>query len=344
MAEDEVEGPSRRAFLAGAGAAGLAGVALSSVVWAAPAMAQIPGGGGAGGTGAGLPSVLDLTLDGMPAGLLFSAEGGQATSDVVVEKVGSDHIQKKHIANVKYEDIAVQCGTGMSKAFYNWIKASFDNKFERHSGSVRALNNRGEGTALDFTNALLTEIGMPALDAASKDAAKMTLKFKPETTRMKATTGFSQGAKAQKQWLPSNFRLEIDGIDCTKVNKIDAITVKQAFVEDPVGGLRDVTREPAYLEIPNLRVELPLGSGDTWFQWLEDFVVKGNNGDDKERGGSLTYLAPDNTSPLFVLTFKHLGIFKVAPDKMEAGAEGIRRVKAEMYCEQMTFDYKVGWA
>ena len=36
---------------------------------------------------------------------------------------------------------------------------------------------------------------------------------------------------------------------------------------------------------------------------------------------------------LFTLTFKHLGIFKLTPEKVEAGSENIRRVKAEMYCE-----------
>jgi len=29
---------------------------------------------------------------------------------------------KKHIAGVKYEDITVNCGTGMAKGFYNWTK------------------------------------------------------------------------------------------------------------------------------------------------------------------------------------------------------------------------------
>lgn len=35
------------------------------------------------------------------------------------------------------------------------------------------------GTGGTFNLSLVTEIGMPALDAASKDAAKLTIKFKP---------------------------------------------------------------------------------------------------------------------------------------------------------------------
>lgn len=41
----------------------------------------------------------------------------------------------------------------------------------------------------DFVNALITQIGFPALDAAGKDAAKLTIKFSPEYTRAQAKTG-----------------------------------------------------------------------------------------------------------------------------------------------------------
>ena len=76
-----------------------------------------------------------LEIDGAHAGWLHSAEGGHATSDVVTEKVGADMIQKKHLAGVKYEDISISCGTGMSKAFYDWIQDSFDHKASRKNGA-----------------------------------------------------------------------------------------------------------------------------------------------------------------------------------------------------------------
>ena len=39
---------------------------------------------------------------------------------------------------------------------------------------------------------------------------------------------------------------------------------------------------------------------------------------------------------LFTLEFHNLGIFKLASETVEAGDQ-IQRVKAEMYCVQMTF-------
>src|SRR5258708_34582184 len=76
-----------------------------------------------------------LEVGKVAAGWVQSVEGGHATSDVVVEKVGADHLQHKHIGGVKYEDISVSCGTGMSKAFYEWIKPSFDRQHMRNDGA-----------------------------------------------------------------------------------------------------------------------------------------------------------------------------------------------------------------
>ena len=103
---------------------------VTAAMVAAPALVQesaaTPQDAAAGGNvlvGGALPAVqrtytagkFALELDGLFAGWVFSTEGGNATGDVVVEKVGEDHIERKHIGGVKYEDITVTCGTGMSK-------------------------------------------------------------------------------------------------------------------------------------------------------------------------------------------------------------------------------------
>jgi len=294
-----------------------------------------------------------LELDGTKAGWIQSVEGGHASSEVVVEKLGPDHIARKHLAGVKYEDITVNCGTGMSKAFYEWMKASFDHKHVRKDGAIVAADyDFKEMSRLTFYRALITEIGFPALDASSKDAAKMTIKFAPEKTEQKNAAGgsiagkFENQSKVQKKWLPANFRLKIDGLDkaCQRVNKIEALVVKQKVVEDPVGELRDYAKEPANLEIPNLVITFPESHSDDFVKWHEDFVIKGNNGEDKEKGGTLEYLTPNLQEVLFTITFSHLGIFKLTPEKVEGHSEQIRRVKAEMYCEELKFEYKAAWA
>ena len=69
-----------------------------------------------------------LELDDVLAGWVFKVSGGGATADVVSEKIGPDHVIKKHLGGVKYEEIVVEAGLGMTKSFYQWIADSFDAK------------------------------------------------------------------------------------------------------------------------------------------------------------------------------------------------------------------------
>lgn len=59
---------------------------------------------------AGVPLSLLVSFS-QSTGWIQSVDGGHATSDVVTEKVGPDHIVHKHIAGVKYEDITLVAGT-----------------------------------------------------------------------------------------------------------------------------------------------------------------------------------------------------------------------------------------
>jgi phage tail-like protein len=291
-----------------------------------------------------------LEIDGIMAGWLHSAEGGHATSDVVTEKIGASQLQRKNPGNAKYEDIALTCGTGMSKGFYEWLRATLDHQYQRKNGAIVSYDyNYKELSRLEFHNALITEIGFPALDAASKDAAKMTIKFSPEFTRMQTKTGGIAKAalptKVQKKWLPSNFKLQIAGLDCTKVNKVEAITVKQKVTDNPVGTAQGYTKEPANLESPNLVITLPEANAAGFLKWHEDFVKSGKNNKGVEKTGQLTYLTEDLRETLFTLNFHGLGIFKLTHDKVEAHNEQIARAKAEMYCESIQFSYgPAAWA
>ena len=296
---------------------------------------------------AGSQVKLALELDGEFAGWLSSVEGGSAYSDVVEEKHNELGIAKKHISGVKYEDITVKFGTGMSKAFYDWLQNSFSSKHIRKDGSIIAADfNYNVRAVMEFFQALVTEVGFPALDAASKDAAKLTVKFAPEYTRNQKAGGKlnadnAVNSKGQKQFLPSNFRLTIDGLEasCARVNKIEALTLKQKIAEDPVGEDRDYLKEPGKIEFPNLKVTLPDAFAEQISAWHEDFVIKGNNSDESEKGGTLEYLDSTRQKVLIGLHLKQIGIFKNQPEWGSPDGDKIRTVKAEMYCEEISFKF-----
>jgi phage tail-like protein len=280
-----------------------------------------------------------IEVDGNTVGYAHAVDGGAISADVVTERVGLDSIAHKHLAGVKYEDLLLTVDLSLDPLFYAWIADTLAGKVSRKDVVVYTLdaNNKIVRQAQYF-NALVSEVGFPGMDAASKDTAYMTVKFAPEYTRFARASGKVSSLPIkgqQKKWLPSNFRLEIDGLDGKKVSKVDAFTVKQSVAMDTVGERRDYKLEPTSLEFPNLTVTLAEASAQTWQDWFDDFVVKGNNGPGQEKSGSLTFLAPDQKTNLAQIDMAGLGIFRLAPDKVEAGSENIRRVKAELYVERM---------
>jgi phage tail-like protein len=293
-----------------------------------------------------------LELDNVSAGWVYSVEGGNRVGDVVVEKMSGVQLQKKHIGALKYEDISVTCGIGMSKKFYEWAKNSFSDNFKRHDGAIHYCDFDGNILqSLEFHQALVTEIGFPALDAASKDAAKLSLKFSPEWTRTKTNqkgkvhaNKYPIGAGQQKKWSPANFRLRIDGLEeaCRGINKIESLVLKQKVTENAVGEHRLMTKEPVGLEVPNLVVTVSASHSKPWWDWEKDFLIDGNCGDDMEKTATLEYLSNNVKDTLFTIHMDHVGLFKLTADKAESGAESIRRIKAEMYVEEFKFEFGSG--
>ena len=172
----------------------------------------------------------------------------------------------------------------------------------------------------------------------------MTVKFARELTEDTAGSGSLPKASAtkQKQWLQSNFRLEIKGLPTAKINKIDAITIKQTAVTDDIGDQRDYQKEPGKLEFPNLAFTLPETDAQQWYDWFEDFVLQGNSGDEDEKTAQLTYLGSSLTEQLARLDFFNVGIFKISTDKAEANSDQIKRVKVEQYVERIEFTHLAG--
>ncbi|MFL5627603.1 MAG: phage tail protein [Ktedonobacteraceae bacterium] len=283
-----------------------------------------------------IPETFVLYLEGVNCGRVVSVTGGNATADVISEPPGLDHIVKKHLAGVTYEDIQVNCGIGISGHASTWLAATLNGASRRKSGSIFAVNYDGLVLrTLEFTNALITEVDIPAMDAYSKDlVAFMTVKLTPELTR------FSQGGgkvpllaedEGAKVWLPRNFKLGIDGLDCTKVIHIDPFPITWTFASANVGEQRDFEKEPLQLHVPNLKVTTLSSGGhaQSWYNWYEDFVVKGNNGADKLKNGTLTFLTEDLKTILAEIAFFNLGIFRLAQSLSE------EVVTAEMFCERV---------
>jgi hypothetical protein len=338
---------SRRKFLGTA--VGATGVALAAAaLQPAQAVAATPEAGSAArspiSTRGYTAGSFALELDGSSTGFLRSVDGGGAVGEVITETGGSGRFTHKHIGNLKYEDFTMQIGLGMSKAVYDWIAASWTSSYIRKNGAVVAADFKMDvKSRRNFFNALVTETTIPACDSSSKDAGYLTLGFAPETTRdVKASGTLSVGRQSQKLWLPSNFRLEIDGLDCSRVNKVDAFTIKQGIVAGEIGDSRDYEKEPGRLEFPNLRITFAEVSAPSWVAWHEDFLIQGNSGAEKEKNGRLVFLSSTLKEELLEIKFFNLGIFKLDSEAGEANSDTVARMTAELYCERMELKYGGG--
>lgn len=287
----------------------------------------------------GGPSLLEL--DGAQVGALMSVDGGELVAEVVVEPIGQEPFAKKRLGGVRYEELVLGLEVGTAGDVYPWIAESWKGQAKSRDGAIVETDARLAPQARrEFRHALITETTIPTLDAASKAPGQLTVKLAPEEvkrTKAGGAAGQRAGAK-QKQWLASNFRLELDGLETKNVNKIDAFTVKQTVATDDVGDVRIVEREPGKLEFPNLRVTLGQASLQSWSDWFDDFVVKGDNGEDKEKNGAIVFLDATLKQELGRVELKNVGIFAL---RRQPSTEQVARVTAELYVESMELKWNV---
>lgn len=281
-----------------------------------------------------------LELDGVQCGFVRAVEGGALKAEVVKEPPASGTFVKKHLGAAGVEPLELQLDLSLDKTVYAWIDDAWSGKPRRRGAAIVetdvnfvALRRR------EFDHPLLSAVTFPALDGASKDAAFLTFEVDAETVRMLKASGKAVkplGAKA-KVWLRSNFRLEIGGLDCKLVSRIESFTVRSAVAPAATGEERVRRIQAGAIDFPNLRVTLAESSAKSWYDWQQTFVVDGKNDDQQEKSGKVVLLAANLKDVLGEIRFFNLGLFRLAQAK-QGPADAVKRVVADLYCERMEFD------
>jgi hypothetical protein len=267
-----------------------------------------------------------LILDGVPCGLLSSARGGTATADVIAD-AGKQGFVPKHLGPARYEPITISFGLSFAPVVFEWIVASWRGKRLRKSGVIQSLGlNQQVVSELAFESATIQRTDLPGLDAASKDHCAISITLAPrKTVRSKGTGQAKVPVSKTKAWLASNFRVEIDGLDCSRVAKVSALEMH--------GG--------SPVDFPSVDLALSPTHAETWLAWHEDFVVNGHNDASQERAGALVYLAPDAKTELGRLHLHNVGIFRIAPEPRQPDLPvptAANRLFASLYCERMLLE------
>jgi T4-like virus tail tube protein gp19 len=292
----------------------------------------------AGGKGRGYSAAnFSLSLDGgnVP---LATVEGGAVVAEVIVVNVGPDNIRKKHVGNIKYEELSFDVGLD-AKPVLEWIKSTWEGKQSRKTATVLVSDySRKVVAERHFTDALITGTTIPTLDGASKDAAYIRVTVDPQEIRELGGSGQDAGylnKPQQKKWLTSNFRFELGDLPGNRVARIESFTVGQKVAEDQVGEFREVQKQAGTLEFPNLKVTLSAADAEQWAKWHHEFVVNGKNGDDQEKNGAIVFLGPTMKDELGRVNLFNCGIFRFGAAPRESNAYHIATVTADLYCERM---------
>lgn len=332
--------PSRRQFFhtAGIAAGGLYALAAPSLAgpWVAGAEAAADKRSYIGGR-------FGLELDGAFCGLVSAFQGGNIVADVVLGQPGPDRFPRKHLGNLKIEPITIEVGFDMTKPFYEWMQKTLNLENVRKSGAIiemdQSFKEIGRRT---FTNAFISEIEFPACDASVKTPANMTLTIVPEQVKLEGGSGkqvTSAGAKGQKVFVPSNYRLNIKELEqaTQRAAKIEAFGFKQSIIAQQSGQSKVTQVSPGQPEFTNLAVLVSEAYAGPLYAWFDDFVIKGNNTAAKERPGVLEFLSLDMKTSIANVQLSGLGVFKISPDS-STGVDKLRLTKVEMYCQRMTFN------
>jgi len=298
-------------------------------VWAVPAMVLVCAGAAEGAELRPMaPSSSSVLLEwnGASPQPIHGVEGGGIRG--VVEKSGQGALVDKRIAGVGYDDVMLQAGFGSGQALFDWVNSSWMGKSEPANGAILFCNSMGRCIRKEFMGATLSEVTVPALDASSKDKGYLAVSLHPKGTKLPREVMASpiKVDLLQKPWLAANFRLAIDGLDCSQVRKIDSFTVKQGV--------------KSFAEFPDLQITMGMKGYEGFRKWFEAFVVSAT--DTQERNGEIVMYAPDLQTVLGKIRLIHLGITGLdyapataASSALASAPSGIATATAQLYCERM---------
>ena len=201
----------------------------------------------------GDPQQGDLTF-------LRAVHGGTVVADVVSVANGNEPFARKSLATPRNEDFRVDCGQATSSGLLDWVVDSWGANPPARDGAVLACDlGYKVRTERGFSGALVAATAFPAFDAAAKTPGRLSVTFTPRTIDPVTSPGtalavnLGMGAK-QKQWLTSNFKLQIDALDCVHVSRIDPFVVKRTIgrVVDQGG----VSLVAGPIDFPSLRITM----------------------------------------------------------------------------------------
>jgi hypothetical protein len=224
-----------------------------------------------------------------------------------------------------------------------WIQASMaPGGSPRSGGFKRADANHRVKSSRAFSNALITEVTVPKLDGASKEALYFDIGFEAEQVVLGKASGETIGAilgVKPKAGRVCDFRIEIGSLPCARVAAVDAFTWKCAVASGGRVGRRPVRRTDS-ATVPDLRLSIAAADYMAWADAATKWFVDGQAMEGDEMAGRIVFLAANLRDELGSIELSNVGFRRFVHPVAEAGGTQAERFSVELYVEAMAFKLK----
>jgi len=286
---------------------------------------------------------ISVESDGIAACAARTVSGGDVVADVVTgSAMAYGQFRDKHIANSKTKDIVVGLDMGSLTPWLGWINQSFSGKVSYKNGSVTTYDSQlSQVSKLSWQQGVISGIEFPELDAASKAGGEVKLTISPQRATRSGTGGKVATAASAKQqrFSASNFRITIDGVDLTRVARIQPLSVRTKVATNSVGIGRELEKVAGVAEVSNLVLFADSHDSASLQSWYESFVVRGEASQEKEKSGRIELLAPDMKTVLLSIGLHGVGIVTLGSEsETSVNKDSLPRLRAELYVEYITVD------
>lgn len=215
--------------------------------------------------------------------------------------------------------ITLQVGMGMARELYHWIDSSFTGKSIFKSGELITCDSQYQCQArIQFSNAIVTEVTIPALDGSSQDPGNMTVRIGSErTVQVRGQARQLKSSLKPIKWMTSNFKFNLGDMPTEHVMKIDSFTWKKGA------------------EGTDLKITMPMISWVRWRQYADVQFQTNATGVPMELNGRIEFLSGDLRE-----TLAHIDLFNVGLSSLKAGssvanAEKIQTFKVTLHAKEM---------
>jgi hypothetical protein len=289
---------------------------------------------------------LHLELEGQQlVGKLRSISGGGIFTNIIASEQGPNMILSKRPGPVRYGDIVLEINlASIDKPLFNWIDDMLTKIPVPKNGAILYGDFSGNQTKrLEFSGALLSELGFPGADAESIDQALLTLRLTPQSTRLVGGKGPILAGKTAppKPIMANNFRFNVQGLEksCNRIRTVNAVAVRrmpsgQAPGTEPSS---QQSKGPGLLEYSLISITLPEADAGPFHAWFDKTVIKGDA--TAERAGLLEWLDPTLKTTLAALQLGGLGIVRYEPDPVKSNEQQVGMVQVDMYCETINMKW-----